>query len=211
MPFGFRNLVPLNIPAIRIFKQTLTSLLLLNSCVFAMSSSLLKDTMESSFGTELPAEGQAGSAGARSTFITIRRHRQGDKSLWGGNRENRAEQLSVLPKLCDVTSSHSLSVLIRTGLHKASSTSCLWVSVDLCQGSALPSWYGHDRVKNWFWFLPCLGLKPCRTNVGSEAVPPKLEPGLIRFCHPLSCKCRITVQEGKWNASESRTHNYHSW
>lgn len=51
MPFGFRNLAPLNIPVIRKFKQILTSMLLLNSCVFAMSSSLLKDTIESSFDT----------------------------------------------------------------------------------------------------------------------------------------------------------------
>lgn len=48
-------------------------------------------------------------------------------------------------------------------------------------------------------------------NVGSEAVVPKFEPGLIRFCQPLSFRCQMTIQEGKGNALESRTHNYSSW
>lgn len=93
MLFGFRNLAPLNTPVVRIFKQIASPLLLLNSCVFAMSSSLLKGKNHPlALPSELPAEGQAGSGGARTTFITIRQHRQEDKGLWGGNREYRVEQ-----------------------------------------------------------------------------------------------------------------------
>lgn len=200
MPFGFRNSAPLNTPVIRIFKQILGSLLLLNSCVFAMSSSLRtlwNDPL--ALPSELPAEGQAGSGGARTTFIIIRQHRQEDKGLWGGEQGEQGRAGLLCPRQCcqncDVTLSHSLSALIRTELHKASSTSCLWVSADLCQRFALPSWYGHNRAKNWFWFLPCLGLKPCRTRDecwlwGCAA---QIWTWFNQVLPPLSSRCQITV------------------